>query len=131
MNNEVEYQKGAVSRVYELLELDGNFDLMLRTYIVGGGCSGFEYAHSFEKEIKEGDLVLHKYFNPKTQEVFAENPSGDNSDVKKLTFVIDPISINYLIGAKIDYVDDLTGSRFVISNPNASSTCSCGSSFAV
>ncbi len=81
---------------------------MLRVYIEGGGCSGFQYGFEFEDDLQDDDTVV------------------ENNGVK---LVVDPLSLQYLTGASIDYLEDLQGSRFVVSNPNASSTCGCGSSF--
>ena len=85
-------------------------DLLLRVYIEGGGCSGFQYGFEFDSAIEEDDTVV------------------ENGDVKLL---VDPLSIQYLAGGTVDYKEDLQGSRFVIDNPNASSTCGCGASFAI
>lgn len=85
-------------------------NLMLRVYITGGGCSGFQYGFKFEDQINSGDYLV-------------ENNS--------VNLVVDPISLQYLIGGAIDYTEDLEGSRFVVKNPNAVSTCSCGASFSI
>ena len=117
-NAQIDIAPSAIERVYELLQIENDFDLKLRIYIVGGGCSGFQYAFSFEKTSNPNDIVLTK-----------DLPEG--SSAKSISFIVDPISINYLQGATLEFVSDLTGSRFKVSNPNAASTCSCGSSFAV
>ena len=85
-------------------------DSMLRVYIEGGGCSGFQYGFELDSAVEEDDLVI------------------ENGDVKLL---VDPLSIQYLSGGMVDYKEDLQGSRFVIDNPNAKSTCGCGASFSV
>lgn len=100
----------AAAKVKELGATHGNQQSMLRVYIEGGGCSGFQYGFDFEERIHEDDTVV------------------ENDGVKLL---IDPLSFQYLMGASIDYQDDLQGSRFVVSNPNASTTCGCGSSFSI
>lgn len=106
----IAFTKQAATRVKQLAVSQGNDRLMLRVYIQGGGCSGFQYGFDFEENIQEDDTIV------------------ENGDVKLL---VDPLSLQYLLGASIDYKEDLQGARFVVSNPNASTTCGCGSSFAV
>jgi iron-sulfur cluster insertion protein len=98
----------AAAKVKSLIEEENNPDLMLRVYVTGGGCSGFQYGFSFEERETEGDTRVEK------------------NDV---VLLVDPMSFQYLVGAEIDYKDDLEGSRFIINNPNATTTCGCGSSF--
>lgn len=99
------------ARKLRALRLDeGNDRLMLRVYITGGGCAGFSYGFRFDEQVNEGDSLVSR------------------DDV---TMVVDALSIQYLAGSTVDYVEGLQGSRFVIENPNASSTCGCGSSFSV
>lgn len=98
----------AAEKVKSLIEEEKNPDLMLRVYVTGGGCSGFQYGFTFEEKETEGDTRVV------------------NGDV---VLLVDPMSFQYLVGAEIDYKDDLEGSRFVIQNPNATTTCGCGSSF--
>ena len=100
----------AASKVKELIEDEGNDALMLRVFISGGGCSGFQYGFTFDEEVGEGDTVV------------------ENEGVKLL---VDPMSFQYLSGAEIDYSEGMEGAQFVIRNPNASTTCGCGSSFSV
>ncbi|MDR1530311.1 MAG: iron-sulfur cluster insertion protein ErpA [Burkholderiales bacterium] len=100
----------AVAKVKELIEEEGNPDLKLRVFISGGGCSGFEYGFTFAEEVNEDDTTIEK---------------------NGITLLIDPMSFQYLVGAEIDYKNDLSGARFVIKNPNAVTTCGCGSSFSV
>ena len=102
------FTDNAANKVSDLIKEENNTDLSLRVYITGGGCSGFQYGFSFEEKIKEDDIVVEK------------------SDVRLL---VDPLSFQYLRGAEIDYKDDVQGARFVIRNPNAKTTCGCGSSF--
>jgi iron-sulfur cluster insertion protein len=98
----------ALARVRELIREEGNPALKLRVFIEGGGCSGFQYGFSFDKERGEDDFVL------------------DRDGVELL---VDPLSMQYLDGAEVDYVEQLSGAQFVIHNPNARTTCGCGSSF--
>ena len=100
----------AVSKVRELIEDEGNDKLMLRVFISGGGCSGFQYGFTFDEHSAEGDVVIER------------------GGVKLL---VDPMSIQYLTGAEIDYSEGIEGAQFIIRNPNATTTCGCGSSFSV
>jgi iron-sulfur cluster insertion protein len=106
----VVFTDAAARKVSELLEEEDNPDLKLRVFISGGGCSGFQYGFTFDEKFEEGDARV------------------ENQGV---TLVIDPMSVQYLMGAEIDYKEDLQGAQFVIRNPNASTTCGCGSSFSV
>jgi iron-sulfur cluster insertion protein len=107
---DIEFTDSAATRVSAMIKDDGNSNLKLRVYITGGGCSGFSYGFMFDEDNKEGDSVVVK------------------DDVE---LVVDPMSYQYLVGCTVDYLEDLQGSRFVISNPNAKTTCGCGSSFSV
>ncbi|WP_367025738.1 iron-sulfur cluster insertion protein ErpA [Methylococcus sp. ANG] len=100
----------AAAKVNELIAEEGNPALKLRVYVSGGGCSGFQYGFSFEEAVNEDDTAVEK---------------------DGVTLLVDPTSLQYLQGAEIDYQEGLEGSRFVIKNPNATSSCSCGSSFSV
>jgi iron-sulfur cluster insertion protein len=104
------FTDSAANKVKELIEEEGNPDLKLRVFVSGGGCSGFQYGFTFDEEVNEDDTALEK---------------------NGVTLLIDPMSYQYLAGAEIDYTEGLDGSQFVIRNPNASSTCGCGSSFSV
>ena len=104
------FTDAAAAKVKELIENEGNDALMLRVFISGGGCSGFQYGFTFDENLTEGDTVVEK------------------AGVKLL---IDPMSYQYLVGGEIDYMEDLEGAQFVIRNPNATTTCGCGSSFSV
>lgn len=104
------FTDSAASKVRELIAEENNDALMLRVFISGGGCSGFQYGFTFDENIGDGDTVVEK------------------SGVKLL---IDPMSYMYLVGAEIDYTEGLEGAQFVIRNPNATTTCGCGSSFSV
>ena len=102
------FTDAAAKKVSELIQKEDNPGLMLRVFISGGGCSGFQYGFTFDEKIEEGDLSV-------------EN--------KGVTLIVDPMSVQYLMGAKIDYEENLQGAQFIISNPAASTTCGCGSSF--
>lgn len=121
---QINIQPSAINRICELLTMENNFNLKLRIYIVGGGCSGFQYAFAFEEQIKDNDIEVKSNIPQATiSRLQTENPPD------AISVIIDPISISYLQGASLEFISDLTGSRFKVSNPNASSTCSCGSSF--
>ena len=100
----------AANRVQSLISEEGNDNLKLRVFVTGGGCSGFQYGFAFEEGVNEDDTVI-------------EN--------KGARLLVDPLSYQYLAGSKIDYVEGLEGSRFVVENPMATTTCGCGSSFSV
>ena len=109
MPSPVKFTDAAANKVSTLIEEEGNDQLKLRVFITGGGCSGFQYGFTFEEEINDGDTQVEK--------------AG-------VTLLIDPASYQYLVGAEIDYSDNVEGSQFVIRNPNATTTCGGGSSFA-
>jgi iron-sulfur cluster insertion protein len=104
----VVFTDNAANKVKELITEEGNAELKLRVFVSGGGCSGFQYGFTFDEVCNEDDTILEK--------------SG-------VTLLIDPMSYQYLVGAEIDYSEGLEGAQFVIKNPNATSTCGCGSSF--
>src|SRR5690554_29906 len=104
------FSDNAVAKVRELIEEEENPGLKLRVFVTGGGCSGFQYGFSFEEEAAEDDTVV---------------------DQKGAALLIDPLSYQYLVGARVDYVENLEGARFVVNNPMASTTCGCGSSFSI
>ena len=106
----IEITNNAILKIADLLAEENNPKLMLRTFVQGGGCSGFQYGFTFDEEQNEDDFVIHK--------------AG-------MTLLIDSMSMQYLQGATVDYKEDLNGSSFSIKNPNAQSTCGCGSSFTV
>ncbi|QIM66139.1 iron-sulfur cluster insertion protein ErpA [Mannheimia granulomatis] len=104
------FTDSAARKVKSLIEGEDNPNLRLRVYITGGGCSGFQYGFTFDDQVNDGDLTI------------------ENQNVG---LVVDPMSLQYLIGGTVDYTEGLEGSRFVVNNPNASSTCGCGSSFSI
>ncbi|MEQ5837375.1 iron-sulfur cluster insertion protein ErpA [Marinobacter mangrovi] len=100
----------AVAKVRELVEEEENPDLKLRVFVTGGGCSGFQYGFSFDEAQEEDDTIIEK---------------------DGVTLLVDPMSYQYLIGATIDYQEGLQGAQFMVQNPNATTTCGCGSSFSI
>ncbi|AOI56624.1 iron-sulfur cluster insertion protein ErpA [Burkholderia territorii] len=104
------FTDAAADKVKQLIDEEGNPDLKLRVFVQGGGCSGFQYGFTFDEEVNEDDTVMNK---------------------NGVQLLIDSMSYQYLVGAEIDYKDDLNGAQFVIKNPNATTTCGCGSSFSV
>ena len=108
--NPLLFTDAAAVKVKALIEEEGNDALKLRVFVTGGGCSGFQYGFTFDENIQEGDTQI------------------ENDGV---TLLVDPMSFQYLVGAEVDYKEGLEGSQFVITNPNATTTCGCGSSFSV
>jgi iron-sulfur cluster insertion protein len=104
----------AAAKVWELIQEEGNFNLKLRAYVTGGGCKGFQYGFTFDEVINPDDTVVSR--------------SLDAAATVQL--LIDAVSFQYLAGAEIDYKEDISGEEFIIRNPNAKTTCGCGSSFA-
>ena len=104
------FTDAAASKVGELIQEEENPGLKLRVFISGGGCSGFQYGFTFDENIEDGDSQVIN---------------------RGVTLVIDPMSVQYLMGAEIDYQEDLQGAQFIIRNPNATTTCGCGQSFTV
>ncbi|MBI1733117.1 MAG: iron-sulfur cluster insertion protein ErpA [Gammaproteobacteria bacterium] len=104
------FTDAAAAKVRELVEEERNDALMLRVFISGGGCSGFQYGFTFDEKMSDGDTVVER---------------------NGVRLLIDPMSVQYLMGAEIDYTEGLEGAQFVIRNPNAATTCGCGSSFSV
>ena len=104
------FTDSAANKVRELIDEEGNPGLKLRVFVTGGGCSGFQYGFTFDEDVSEDDTALEK---------------------NGVTLLIDAMSYQYLVGAEIDYTEGLEGAQFVIRNPNATSTCGCGSSFSV
>jgi iron-sulfur cluster insertion protein len=102
------FTDSAADKVRQLIEEEGNTELKLRVFVQGGGCSGFQYGFTFDEETNEDDTVMQK---------------------NGVSLLIDAMSYQYLVGAEIDYKDGLEGAQFVIKNPNATSSCGCGSSF--
>ena len=110
LDTNIQMSARAADKVSELIQDEGNDELKLRVFVTGGGCSGFSYGFTFDDDIARDDTVVRR--------------SG-------VTMVVDPMSYQYLVGAEVDFTEDLQGSQFVVTNPNASSTCGCGNSFAI
>ncbi|MBP6562415.1 MAG: iron-sulfur cluster insertion protein ErpA [Neisseriaceae bacterium] len=104
------FTESCCTKVQDLIAEENNPDLKLRVFVNGGGCSGFQYGFTFDEIVNDDDFEIEK---------------------DGLTFLVDPMSYQYLVGAEIDYTESLHGSQFVIRNPNATTTCGCGSSFSV
>lgn len=110
MQAEIGFSEDAANKVRQLIEEEGAADLKLRVFVTGGGCSGFSYGFTFDETTADDDAIVER--------------SG-------VTMVVDALSYQYLLGAEVDYKEGLQGSQFVVNNPNASSTCGCGNSFAI
>jgi len=108
--NMLEFTDKAANKLKKLIDEQDNPRLNLRVYITGGGCSGFQYGFTFDENKTENDIIFSK---------------------NNVALVIDPMSFQYLVGSIVDYTEGLDGSRFVINNPNAKTTCGCGSSFSI
>ncbi|MBU3002265.1 MAG: iron-sulfur cluster insertion protein ErpA [Paraglaciecola sp.] len=106
----IEFSDAAARKVKTLVEEEENPNLKLRVYVTGGGCSGFQYGFTFDEKVNEGDTTIDK---------------------NEVTLVVDPMSLQYLVGGEVDYTEGLEGSRFLVINPNATTTCGCGASFTV
>ncbi|MCW2480046.1 iron-sulfur cluster insertion protein ErpA [Candidatus Symbiopectobacterium sp. NZEC135] len=106
----LQFTDAAAKKVKVLIADEENPELKLRVYITGGGCSGFQYGFTFDDKINDGDMTIEK---------------------QGVSLVVDPMSLQYLVGGAVDYTEGLEGSRFVVTNPNAKSTCGCGSSFSI
>lgn len=112
MSEALIFTEKAATKVWELMQEEGNLNLKLRVYVTGGGCSGFQYGFTFDEAIQDDDTVVEKAL-----------PDA------LVSLLVDPMSLQYLHGAEIDYKEDIEGEQFIIRNPNAKTTCGCGSSF--
>ena len=106
----IQFTDAAANKVLALVTDEENPELKLRVYVTGGGCSGFQYGFTFDEKVNEGDLTIEKH---------------------GVTMVVDPMSLQYRAGGVVDYTEGLQGSRFTVQNPNATTTCGCGSSFSI
>ncbi len=107
---DINFTDRAAAKVRDLIAGEESADLKLRVFITGGGCSGFSYGFTFDEEVAEDDAVVER---------------------EGVTMLVDSLSYQYLMGAEVDYKEDLQGAQFVVQNPNASATCGCGNSFAI
>lgn len=128
-NQALVFTQSAACKVWDLMMEEGNLNLNLRVYITGGGCSGFQYGFTFDEEISDDDFIIKK--DAANDEDDEDDDGGSKGGDQTVQLLIDPMSYQYLVGAEIDYLEDLQGERFVIRNPNAKTTCGCGSSFSV
>ncbi|MCC2605024.1 iron-sulfur cluster insertion protein ErpA [Planctobacterium marinum] len=106
----INFSDAAALKVKSLIEEEENPELKLRVYVTGGGCSGFQYGFTFDEKVNDGDMVIEK---------------------ETVSLVVDPMSLQYLMGGTVDYTEGLQGARFLVDNPNAETTCGCGSSFSI
>jgi iron-sulfur cluster insertion protein len=106
----LQFTDAAATKVKNLIADEENPALKLRVYITGGGCSGFQYGFTFDDQMNDGDMTIEK---------------------QGVSLVVDPMSLQYLVGGSVDYTEGLEGSRFIVTNPNAKTTCGCGSSFSI
>ncbi len=104
------FTAAASNKAKQLITEEDNPNLKLRAFVTGGGCSGFQYGFAFEEEQNEDDIVVER---------------------EGVSLLVDSLSFQYLVGSKVDYKEDLDGSRFVVENPNATTTCGCGASFSI
>lgn len=110
LDAEISFSSRAAAKVASLVQEEGISNLKLRVFVTGGGCSGFSYGFTFDESIAEDDAVIER---------------------NGVTMLVDSLSYPYLVGSEIDYKEDLQGAQFLVTNPNASSTCGCGNSFAI
>lgn len=110
MQTDIAFSPRAANKVHDLIVEESNDELKLRVFVTGGGCSGFSYGFTFDEDVAEDDAVIVQ---------------------NGVTLVVDSMSYQYLVGAEVDYLEDLQGSQFVVTNPNAQATCGCGNSFAI
>ncbi len=117
---DVNFTLAAAIKVKSLIDEEDNLSLNLRVFIKGGGCSGFQYGFTFDEIINDDDIIIEKKL---------DSDEGEGEGGSSVKLLIDPMSFQYLLGAEIDYREDINGAQFVIRNPNAKTTCGCGSSF--
>lgn len=110
MDTNIAFSDRAAAKVKSLIEADGDASLRLRVFITGGGCNGFSYGFTFDEDVADDDAVINR---------------------EGVSMVVDAMSYPYLDGSEVDYVEDLSGAQFVVTNPNAAATCGCGNSFSI
>jgi iron-sulfur cluster insertion protein len=121
MSDPLIFTANAALKVWELIQEEENFNLKLRVFVTGGGCSGFQYGFAFDEAVNEDDTVITK--------IIDEEDSEGGGGGHAVQLLVDPMSFQYLVGSEIDYKEDIEGAQFIIRNPNAKTTCGCGSSF--
>ena len=119
--DQIQFSDSAAHKVFELIQEEDDYNLKLRVFITGGGCSGFQYGFTFDHQQNDDDIVVENQIEKR----------DNNTKPFVVKLLIDSMSFQYLSGAEIDYKDDITGSQFIIRNPNAKTTCGCGSSFSI
>lgn len=130
MTDPLIFTESAAAKVWELIQEEGNFNLKLRVYVTGGGCSGFQYGFTFDEAVNEDDTIVSKAVNTAKKTDINDDEEGDEGEGgQAVQLLVDPMSFQYLVGAEIDYKEDIEGAQFIIRNPNAKTTCGCGSSF--
>jgi iron-sulfur cluster insertion protein len=129
MTSPIIFANSAAAKVWELIQEEGNFNLKLRVYVTGGGCSGFQYGFKFDEAVNAEDMVISKALEkvPNEDEEEGDEGEGGGQGVPTVQLLVDPISLQYLLGAEISYKEDIEGAQFIIRNPNAKTTCGCGS----
>lgn len=119
-DNNIVFTEAAANKVGELILEEGNLKLNLRIYITGGGCSGFQYGFAFDENINSDDIIVTQKYSKSSDDKLLE-----------VKLLVDSMSYQYLDSAEVDYKEDLKGAQFIIRNPNAKTTCGCGSSFSI
>ncbi|MCH9770409.1 MAG: iron-sulfur cluster insertion protein ErpA [Gammaproteobacteria bacterium] len=125
---DITFTDAAATKVAELIKEEENPQLNLRVFITGGGCSGFQYGFTFDEDINADDFIVEKSLAENEDD---DRDGGNASGSGSVNLLIDSMSYQYLKGAEIDYREDINGAQFIIRNPNAKTTCGCGSSFSV
>jgi iron-sulfur cluster insertion protein len=129
MSDAIIFTDQAAAKVWELIQEEGNFNLKLRVYVTGGGCSGMQYGFTFDEKINADDAVITKLISLAKDDENDEGDEGEGTENPRVQLLVDGLSFQYLVGAEIDYKKDIEGDQFIIRNPNAQTTCGCGSSF--
>ena len=119
--------ENAARHTWQMIAGEGNFDLNLRVYINGGGCSGFQYCFGFDDTVKDNDTLIPTTLKNEDKDEYDDGNGGDTT----INLVIDPMSLMYLVGSTVDYEEGIAGGQYVVNNPNAQTTCGCGSSFSI
>jgi iron-sulfur cluster insertion protein len=131
MSESLIFTDHAAAKVWELIREEGNFNLKLRVYVTGGGCSGFQYGFTFDESVAMDDTIISKSIKKPLHDEKEGDDGSEGEGSVSVELLVDPLSLQYLMGAEIDYKEDIEGEQFIIRNPNAETTCGCGSSFTV